>query len=140
MTSWTEENKEKLRELWDGGMTATKIEAEFEYKFSFNSIIGKSHRMKLKKRRNPTGARNIPVVSAKNEAWKNKIVRKKPIKTIPLHVSKASVAEINTTIYGPGKAMIDLKNNDCRWPVDDLFCAAEIENGSYCKHHDSIAH
>lgn len=38
-------------------------------------------------------------------------------------------------------ALLDLKPNDCRFPVGDLFCAGARRDGSsYCDHHHRIAY
>lgn len=38
-------------------------------------------------------------------------------------------------------ALLDLKPNDCRFPVGDLFCAgARRQNSSYCDHHHGLAY
>lgn len=38
-------------------------------------------------------------------------------------------------------ALLDLRPNDCRFPIDDLFCAAARREGSsYCDHHHGLAY
>ncbi|NIJ07035.1 GcrA cell cycle regulator [Sphingomonas vulcanisoli] len=50
--SWTDERIEQLRQMWEGGMTASQI-AEALTGVSRNAVIGKAHRLGLQSRPSP---------------------------------------------------------------------------------------
>ena len=50
-TSWTDERLEKLRKLWDKGLSISQIGEELGV--TRNAVAGKAHRLKLPKRQSP---------------------------------------------------------------------------------------
>ena len=51
--AWTDERVEKLRELWDKGLSASQIAKELGEGVTRNAVIGKAHRMGLASRPSP---------------------------------------------------------------------------------------
>ena len=56
--SWTEERLEKLRALWDKGLSISSIGEELGV--TRNAIAGKAHRLGLKKRQSPIAKKKAP--------------------------------------------------------------------------------
>ena len=54
--AWTDERVEKLRELWDKGLSASQIAKELGEGVTRNAVIGKAHRLGLKSRPSPVKA------------------------------------------------------------------------------------
>ena len=52
---WTDECKAMLRDLWEGGYTATQISGEFGGGFTRNAILGMVYRLGLTRRSAPVG-------------------------------------------------------------------------------------
>ena len=50
-TSWTEERLEKLKELWESGLSISQIGEQLGV--TRNAVAGKAHRLKLPKRQSP---------------------------------------------------------------------------------------
>ena len=50
-TSWTEERLEKLKTLWDSGLSISQIGEQLGV--TRNAVAGKAHRLKLPKRQSP---------------------------------------------------------------------------------------
>ena len=50
-TSWTEERLEKLKTLWDSGLSISQIGEQLGV--TRNAVAGKAHRLKLSKRQSP---------------------------------------------------------------------------------------
>jgi len=125
---WDDQSKAKLRELWDAGLSASKIGQEIGV--SKNSIIGASHRMKLKPRASPIAyaARSIPrpvMVSKEQE---------KPVQAVKI---AAPVVEPRPkkVLHTPGNALL----RTCRFPNGDpskssfRFCGKPTVLGKpYC--------
>ena len=132
---WTDEQIQKLTMYWREGKTAAQIARLIRGK-SRNAIIGKAHRLKLDKRDNP-----LVTIKLKNGAKfpAERIVKKHHL-TVKKEERLARASEINEKIFGPGRAMIDLKPSECRWPVGKVFCSAKTENHVYCNQHRSIAY
>lgn len=126
MALWTGKAENELRKLWNQGKTAREISNYFDGGFSKNAVIGKVHRLGLKQRR-------PAFVRANDPSYKHPMTIKKEDR-------ETETAEINITLYGDGKSMIDLLPDNCRWPVGDVYCSAKIEKKSYCKKHYSIAY
>ena len=57
--SWTDERIAKLKEMWEGGATASQI-AEDLGGVSRNAVIGKAHRLGLKARPSPVKEKEKP--------------------------------------------------------------------------------
>lgn len=146
----TEEEKQKVVDLWEQGMTGKEIGELFGV--SRCAILGLINRMRnngyeFKRpfernraiRENVVRAKKIKAVKAAKIPKKLKIA--KPPKTIKVVIEEEPIVEIvgNVDLMG-------LKPYSCRYPVsaDDvfpvMFCGKRQEHGSYCKEHGAICY
>lgn len=58
--SWTDERIDKLKKLWEQGMTASQIADALGEGVSRNAVIGKAHRLGLQSRPSPVKANEAP--------------------------------------------------------------------------------
>lgn len=100
--AWTDDRVEKLRELWDKGLSASQIAKELAEGVTRNAVIGKAHRMGLASRPSPVKAdpaKRAAATSKKKAAPTNK---KEKVKSTP----------------SSGKVTIlDLTESMCKWPI-----------------------
>ncbi|MBT6203466.1 MAG: GcrA family cell cycle regulator [Alphaproteobacteria bacterium] len=118
--SWTDEKIERLKELWDQGLSTAEIGRELGV--SKNAVVGKSHRLALKPRPSP--------ISGKAAV---KAPKPKP---------KPKVKE-SSRVYD----VIKLGPQMCRWPFGDPgdhdfhFCGKTATVGKpYCDDHCAVAY
>ena len=62
--SWTDERIDKLKRLWEQGMTASQIADALGEGVSRNAVIGKAHRLGLQSRPSPVKATDAPSEAA----------------------------------------------------------------------------
>lgn len=117
--AWTDDRVEKLRELWDKGLSASQIAKELAEGVTRNAVIGKAHRMGLASRPSPVKA--DPKKKAKKAAEKPVVSKKKP---------------------GGKITLLDLTERMCKWPighpdeVDFHFCGKDsAPTFPYCPQH-----
>ncbi|HPF47260.1 MAG: global cell cycle regulator GcrA-like protein [Alphaproteobacteria bacterium] len=100
--AWTDDRVEKLRELWDKGLSASQIAKELAEGVTRNAVIGKAHRMGLASRPSPVKAdpaKRAAATAKKKAAPTNK---KEKVKSTP----------------SSGKVTIlDLTESMCKWPI-----------------------
>ena len=82
--AWTEERIERLRNLWEEGLTASQI-AENMGGVSRNAVIGKAHRLGLK-------SRPSPVKSGDGKRKKAKDSAVKPVSQVPAETKSVDAA------------------------------------------------
>ena len=99
--AWTEDRVEKLRELWDKGLSASQIAKELAEGVTRNAVIGKAHRMGLASR--PSPVKSDPAKRAAASAKKKAAPKKEPAK---------AAAPINGKI-----SILDLTESMCKWPI-----------------------
>ena len=132
--SWTEENVEKLKELWGKGNTASQI-AEIIGGISRNAVIGKAHRLnlsaKIKTRSNSSHQKNGK--SKEQESNFNSRSRRNRFKSL--------IIEKNFEPENP-KQLEELDEKVCKWPFGHpnessfYFCGRKsLKDFSYCKLH-----
>lgn len=120
---WEPDAISLLRKLWEEGLTVNNIVEKLGPLFTRNSVIGKAHRLNLKKRQSPI----------------------KPRKEVPIKKYNPRKKE-EPEILSIGVLMVDLKANQCRWPLGELkdpprfFCGAETGGHVYCQGHKAKAH
>ncbi len=114
--AWTDERIEKLRKLWDEGLSASQIAAKLGEGVTRNAVIGKAHRLSLKSRPSP-----VKKDTDKKKAAPKRVAKKVDKKLISL---------------------LDLTDRMCKWPLghpgdDDFhFCGKPSEPGMpYCAGH-----
>ena len=126
--SWTYDRVEKLKQLWEEGLTASRIATELG-DVTRNAVIGKAHRLGLSGR----------MLSKKSNSGVS-IIRKKRVS-----VSQSQkVIDISPNIDEPMNptAFQDIKDGLCRWPlgepeeIDFKFCGRNTKEGIvYCEAH-----
>ena len=126
--SWTYDRVEKLKQLWEEGLTASRIATELG-DVTRNAVIGKAHRLGLSGR----------MLSKKSNSGVS-IIRKKRVS-----VSQSQkVIDISPIIDEPMNptAFQDIKDGLCRWPlgepeeIDFKFCGRNTKEGIvYCEAH-----
>lgn len=126
--AWTDDRVEKLRELWDKGLSASQIAKELAEGVTRNAVIGKAHRMGLASR--PSPVKSDPAKRAAAAAAKKKAAVPK----------KAPATKVIST---DGKVTIlDLTESMCKWPIGHpgepnfRFCGKPSQPGfPYCAAH-----
>lgn len=121
--SWTEKKEERMIDLWKKGLTTREIANDIDK--TMISVSSKLRRLGL--------VRN-------NEVKKNKKERRE--------IQESEKFIIARTIYGEKTNLIDLKSDQCCWPVGDPkkqgfgFCGAPRHHGSknYCENHHNISY
>ncbi|MDR1477105.1 MAG: hypothetical protein LBI17_03185 [Rickettsiales bacterium] len=163
MSDWTDKKIEKLRKLWEKGLSAAEIGKKLD--FSKNAIVGKVHRLGLSNR-------NSPIKSASpKSAAPVRPVHPKPVKMTEIPpmrgtakggraesrassmISRGESARQQVRIVSKmkkplvGVSMLDLTNDMCCWPIDDVnsenfhFCGKKVfKNKPYCLEHCAIAY
>ncbi len=117
---WTEERLEKLKKLWDEGLSISQIGEKLGV--SRNAIAGKVHRLGLKKRQSPIS---------------NKGKTKAPQKKEPVQVAMPENLPLKLALR-----KINWSRSKCSWPIGDpkttsfKFCGDEVVAGKpYCNTH-----
>ena len=123
---WRHERVEKLKQLWEEGLTASRIASELG-DVTRNAVIGKAHRLGLSGR----------MVSKRSNTGIS-IIRKKRIN---IGVSQ-KVIDISPIIDEPMNptSFEDIKDGLCRWPLGEpeeinfKFCGRKTNDGIvYCQ-------
>ena len=131
--SWTYERIEKLKKLWDEGLTASRIAAELG-EVTRNAVIGKAHRLGLSGR-----------MTSKRPKNGISIIRKKKIHSTNIN----KIVEISPVIDEPMNptSFQDIKDGLCRWPLGEpedvtfKFCGRNTNEGFvYCTSHHKQAY
>jgi GcrA cell cycle regulator len=101
--AWTDDRVEKLRELWDKGLSASQIAKELSEGVTRNAVIGKAHRMGLASR--PSPVKSDPAKRAAAAAAKKKAAapKKSPATKVAPTTGKVSI--------------LDLTESMCKWPI-----------------------
>ena len=132
--SWTEEEVDKLKELWGKGKTASQI-AEIIGGISRNAVIGKAHRLNL--------SAKIKTRSYSNNQSFNKLNHNQNISQRSGRRSKFKSLLIEKDFEPENpKQLEELDKNSCKWPIGHpnessfYFCGrTSLKDFSYCKLH-----
>ena len=126
--SWTYERVEKLKQLWEEGLTASRIAAELG-EVTRNAVIGKAHRLGLSGRmasKKSTGGISIIRKKRVNISQNQKVINIAPVINEPM----------NPTDFE------NIKDGLCRWPLGEpeeiefKFCGRNTQEGFvYCQSH-----
>lgn len=118
LKTWRPETVDQLKQYWVTGTSVAEIANEM--RISRNAIIGKAHRLKLGE--HPYNNKN-PGIRAQR------------------HKGPRETFDPNELVH-----MIDLRTDECRWPVGDPNCidfgfcgATRTKHGAYCKQHREVA-
>ncbi|WP_321389418.1 GcrA family cell cycle regulator [Emcibacter sp.] len=124
--AWTDERVEKLRELWDKGLSASQIAKELGEGVTRNAVIGKAHRMGLASRPSP--------------------VKADPAKK-PKKAAEKQPAAVKKKAAGGKVSLLELTERMCKWPIghpgepDFHFCGKPSRPGfPYCTEHCAEAY
>jgi len=161
--AWTDERVERLKDLWNKGLSASQIAAELG-DVTRNAVIGKAHRLGLSGRAKPNqggghrggrrsraeapGTRPDPVVIRGGAAPALKFaldeapepMRRDLPEPVALKIVKpeGELAEVT---------LLDLNEKMCKWPIGDPgdedfhFCGHPSEPGQpYCTKHAKMAY
>lgn len=157
ITAWTDERVDLLKQLWGTGLSASQIAGEIGV-VSRNAVIGKASRLGLVYGQDRTagprpGKARMAVASrrrrlagpnaSKDNALLHRIATPAPKGPPPIPVADGD------TPLDQRKALLDLRNDTCRWPIGDpsspdfFFCGAPdadlVRGHPYCRHHEQIA-
>ena len=126
--SWTYERVEKLKQLWEEGLTASRIAAELG-EVTRNAVIGKAHRLGLSGR-----------MTSKKSNGGISIIRKKRV-NISQNQKVINIAPVINEPMNPTD-FENIKDGLCRWPlgepeeIDFKFCGRNTQEGFvYCQSH-----
>lgn len=147
---WKTTEDELLLSLWRKGLSSSEISAQIGR--TRNSVIGRVHR--LRDMGHDVSARERIVIKnkkkieekifedivkdkeEKNEEEnilneiKNNSKKTNPIKGDFQSVSASALA----------RSLLNLKHNQCRWPLETFFCKnKKISGQPYCEHHRALA-
>lgn len=137
---WSDARCERLKSLWDKGLSASAIAVEFGDGVTRNAICGKIMRMKLPQRGIYRGPKTT------NEKKPPKATPKPKLSTfhsVPkldtIEQVKLRCVEIEPRLI----ALLDLEPNDCRYPYGEgssiAFCGhPQIRDSSYCPAHRGL--
>ena len=134
-----------LKEMWEGGSTATEISAATGGEFSRNAVIGKAHRMGFKQP--PKG---ISPKAPRNQPRKRVLVGAAVRNTVSWAVRTIRPARVETRVR-PSVAVLDPKRvgigimaltaTSCRAIIGNgsdglaLYCGDKIDRHSFCAGH-----
>jgi GcrA cell cycle regulator len=135
--SWTPERENQLRELWNAGLSASRIAAEIG-STTRNAVIGKAHRLGLSGRAtrkggggNKSGMRLVSRVSSPRVPRAQ--IRPRYVEPVERSATAVSLEE--------------LTDKHCKWPLGDPrtrefhFCGgARAEGMAYCEYHCAVAY
>lgn len=94
--SWTDDSVTRLTKLWNEGLSCTEIAAQIGTGHSRNAVIGKVHRLKLKR---TTGHENQP----RKERKERPAPREKKIPNKPFYNSVFKSPEIKPQVELPAR-------------------------------------
>jgi GcrA cell cycle regulator len=159
--AWTDERIAKLKQGWEGGMTATQIAEMLGEGVTRNAVIGKAHRLGLESRPSPvkaaaedaaprpTPAPPPPKVAAEPAAPPQP--RAEMPAPAPQPAPQPAVAKPAAKPAKTGKqartTLLDLSDKVCKWPIghpgepDFHFCGKAVQPGfPYCGEHCLVAY
>lgn len=171
--TWTKERVALLVDLWMSGKSASIVAKEIG-NISRNAVIGKVHRLGISNRtsiKKLAQSNKLKKVSSdkikvklskiqrtskkftencqhKEQLIKNRVSNGK-INQLPRGYNRQIVLEHdpNATIQFKKLSLLELKENNCRWPSGDPkdnnfhFCGCPTEgNNPYCSYHSKIAY
>lgn len=150
MMSWTDERVERLKKLWQEGLSASQIAAELGG-VTRNAVIGKVHRLGLSGRGQPTSS-----MKRQRRVHAPAVRRTRPVAlgNLALQTNIEALAE---TEFRPRRSVVvpiakrlkieALTERTCKWPIGDPgsedfhFCGHDsLEGVPYCEYHAGVAY
>ncbi len=159
--AWTEERIAKLKQGWEGGMTATQIAEMLGEGVTRNAVIGKAHRLGLESRPSPvkaaaeeasprTAPPAPPPAAKPAEPPAPPTARAEPVVAAPPAAPVAVAKPAAKPAKGGKQArttLLDLNEKVCKWPIghpgepDFHFCGKAAQPGfPYCGEHCLVAY
>lgn len=152
--SWTDERVERLKKLWNDGLSASQIAADLGG-VTRNAVIGKVHRLGLSGR---AKSPSRPAAPRAKRSGSNFNSRPRTARTTQSGSGQGSV-----TAFGGRQApvrheeieapvplkleLVQLTEMTCKWPIGDPaeddfhFCGHGVkEGGPYCAYHANLAY
>jgi GcrA cell cycle regulator len=151
--SWDGERVELLRQLWQDGLSASRIAQRLGSGFTRNAVIGKVHRLGLAGRAKPaeeSSARQkrapAPPTVHKTVALRGNTVIMRDVVVAqdyaPMEQQEAVVIPISERV-----TIMELRDNMCRWPLGDpltsefRYCGTKCDPAQpYCIPHSRIGY
>jgi GcrA cell cycle regulator len=160
--SWTDERVDRLKALWNDGLSAAQIATELGAGLTRNAVIGKITRLGLGPRAKApsearptiapiaTPARNADAWRAAQKAPKKKLGRQLPVSITSMQQEEPASADVPEPVEIPQServALLGLSADACRWPIGDpgaedfRFCGAKVQKpgASYCGYHAGVS-
>lgn len=145
---WTDELQDRLKSLYETGLSSSQIAAEMNCGLSRNAIIGRVNRTALKRsngheNRTPSGR------SPRHQPYKPR-EKRATIRFIRCNSNSNAMRVVDTVEFDAAEmrcaeveprhlSLIDLEPNDCRWPYGDgpfTHCGhPHFAGSSYCPSH-----
>ena len=155
---WTDERIERLKELWNLGMSASQIAAKLGGT-TRNSVIGKCHRLGLTRGRIWTPSVATPKTPQRTRADLAKLNQPKRIRvigntqTFAEPEAREPVRPASMRVFVPLEVCdpVPFGSPGCKWPVAgdgaDLMCCGAKQKvrpdrdglSPYCAHHHAVA-
>ncbi len=158
---WTEERVERLKKLWNDGLSASQIAAQLAGGVTRNAVIGKVHRLGLSGRattnrssaprpRRPRQPSH-PGRQTTNSAPTAGATALKPqafVKPAPAPEPEPEpIRLVDQPAGGDRVTVLSLSEKTCRWPIGDpgteefCFCGHTPKAGvPYCDYHARVAY
>ncbi len=153
---WTDERVERLKKLWNDGLSASQIAAELGG-ITRNAVIGKVHRLGLSGRAKAPSSSVPRQRKPRAPAQMFRSVRPATRGNTALAAHFEAAYELapepepelieNVIPIGQRCSIIDLNDEKCHWPIGDpgqpdfFFCGGKtISSLPYCAYHCRIAY
>lgn len=151
--TWTDDRVERLKKLWESGLSASQIAAELG-SVTRNAVIGKVHRLGLSGRaKSPASTAPRPRKAPRPAQHMMRVQR--PMSrgntalahAFDLDHEPDPIAHDNVVPMSQRRTLLELNEATCHWPIGDpsnpefFFCGGKALGGlPYCAHHSRIAY
>ena len=140
--AWTDEQVDRLQELWAQGLTANEIAKILGV--TKNSIVGKVHRLCLPARPSPIKSKGSDVTTTTEAV---SAVSTEPSSQKAAESKAVTSAPKSPAPKGENIRLVELDSHTCRWPIGDprdedfCFCGKKVRTGqTYCDEHSQMAY
>ena len=155
---WTEERVERLKKLWNDGLSASQIAAELAGGVTRNAVIGKVHRLGLsgrattsrvttsrpRRQRQPSHPGRTPALPTAGATALKPQAFTRPT---PAPEPEPEPLRLVDMPEGGRITILMLSDKTCRWPIGDpgteefCFCGHAPKSGMpYCDYHARVAY
>lgn len=139
---WTDDQIEDLKRLWSDGKSATEIAKFLGNGLTRSAVLGKVHRLKLKKRMVEAPRSNVKqnIAAEKPKRRQGNPGQKKSFHIAPSQPIPEVEDDLQDVTHLIG--ILELTEQTCKFPIGDPktsdfgFCGAEsVEGKPYCEFH-----